>query len=53
MFETRIIYLKKRKGERFASELTNMNLSNKVHKRFGDIDLKKYIQKFKQELIKK
>ena len=53
MFDTKIIYLKKREGERFASELTNMNLSNKVHKRFGSISLKKYIQKFKLELKKK
>ena len=53
MFDTKIKYLKKRKGERFASELTNMNLSNKVHKRFGETSLKKYIQKFKEKLNKR
>ena len=38
--------LPKRKGERFASALTDMNLSNKVHKRFGKIKLKDYINSF-------
>ena len=43
MFKSRIKYFPKRRGERFASALTNMNLSNKVYKYFGKIDLKKYI----------
>ena len=43
MFKTKIKYLPKRSGERYASALTNMNLSNKVYKHFGRIDLKKYI----------
>ena len=34
-----------RKGERYASALTNMNLSNKVYKMFGKIQLKDYINK--------
>ena len=46
MFGTKIRYLPKRPGERYASALTNMNLSNKVYKYFGKIDLKKYIQNF-------
>ena len=46
LFKTKIKYLKPRKGERFASALTNMNLSNKVHKRFGKIDLKDYVKSF-------
>jgi len=41
-------FLPKRDGERFASALTNMNLSNKVYRYFGKIDLKEYIQKFKE-----
>ena len=45
MFNLKIRYLPKRRGERFASALTNMNLSNKVYKYFGKIDLKKYIKK--------
>ena len=44
MFNTKIRYLPKRPGERYASALTNMNLSNKVYKYFGKIDLKKYIK---------
>ncbi len=43
MFKTKIRFLKKRPGERYASALTNMNLSNKVYKYFGKISLKKYV----------
>ena len=46
MFRRKIKYLPKRPGERFASALTNMNLSNKVYKYFGRIDLKTYIKNF-------
>ena len=46
MFGKKIKYLPKRPGERYASALTNMNLSNKVYKNFGKIDLKKYIKNF-------
>ena len=46
MFNRKIKYLPKRRGERYASALTNMNLSNKVYKYFGKIDLKNYIKKF-------
>ena len=45
MFGTKVRYLPKRPGERYASALTNMHLSNKVYKHFGKIDLKKYIKK--------
>ena len=44
MFKTKIKFLPARKGERFASALTNMNLSNKVYKLFGKIQLKNYIK---------
>ena len=44
MFNTKIKFLDARKGERYASALTNMNLSNKVYKIFGKISLKNYIQ---------
>ncbi len=43
MFKSRIRFLKKRPGERYASALKNMNLSNKVYKHFGKISLKNYI----------
>ena len=53
-FKTRIKLLPKRKGERYASALTNMNLSNKVYKMFGKIELKNYIKNFiKDEKIKR
>ena len=45
MFNSKIKYLKARPGERYASALTNMNLSNKVHKLFGKIQLKDYLKK--------
>jgi len=43
MFKTKIKLLPKRRGERYASALTSINLSNKVHKIIGKIDLKNYI----------
>mgnify|MGYP001185227854 CR=1 FL=1 len=46
MFNYKIKYLPRRKGERYASALTNKNLSNKVYKYFGKIDLKSYINNF-------
>tara|TARA_B100001079_G_C16340531_1_gene483353 strand:+ start:247 stop:1143 length:897 start_codon:yes stop_codon:yes gene_type:complete len=46
MFKSKVVFLKPRAGERFASALTNMSLSNKVHKRFGKISIKKYIEEF-------
>ena len=46
MFKKKIKYLPPRKGERYASALTNMSLNNKVHKRFGKISLKDYITSF-------
>ena len=45
LFNHKIIFLKKRPGERYASALSNMNLSNKVHKYFGKIKLKDYINR--------
>ena len=46
MFKSKVRYLKKRPGERYASALTNMNLSNKVYKYFGKINLADYINDF-------
>ena len=43
LFNTKIKLLPSRKGERYASALTSMNLSNKVNKIFGKINLKNYI----------
>ena len=44
MFKSKIKFLPARPGERYASELTSMNLSNKVYKLFGTINLKDYIK---------
>ena len=44
MFKSKIKLLAPRRGERYASALTNMNLSNKVYKIFGKIRLKDYIK---------
>ena len=49
MFGSKIKFLVKRPGERYASALTNLNLENKVYKHFGKINLQDYINK----LIKK
>ena len=43
MFNSKITLLPSREGERYASALTSMNLSNKVHKLFGKINLKEYV----------
>jgi UDP-glucose 4-epimerase len=44
LFNTKIKFLPSREGERYASALTSMNLSNKVHKLFGKINLKDYVK---------
>ena len=46
MFKSQIRYLPKRKGERFASALTNMNLNNKIIKLSAKIKLSDYIKNF-------
>jgi len=43
MFDAKIKFLSSRKGERYASALTSMNLSNKVYKMYGKINLKDYV----------
>ena len=43
MFQTKIKFLPPRRGERYASALTSMNLSNKVYKMFGKIQLSNYV----------
>ena len=44
LFKSKIKLLPSRKGERYASALTSMNLSNKVHKLFGKINLEDYVK---------
>jgi len=52
MFKDDIKFLPKRQGERYASALTDMNLSNKVYKLFGVKKLSDYIENFKKTTIK-
>ena len=44
MFNSKVKFLSSRRGERFASALTSLNLSNKVFKQFGKIKLSDYIR---------
>jgi len=44
MFKSKIKFLPLRKGERYASALTNISQSNKVHKYFGKQQLANYIK---------
>ena len=46
LFGSKIQYLPSRKGERYASALSSMSLSNKVYKNFGKTNLKDYINEF-------
>jgi len=46
MFGGKIKFLPFRKGERFASALTSLSLSNKIHRTFGKISLRDYVKNF-------
>jgi UDP-glucose 4-epimerase len=46
MFKTKIIYLKPRSGERYASALTKISNNRTIINRFGKINLKDYISSF-------
>jgi len=46
MFDSKIVFLPKREGERYASSLNSMNLNNKIYNKKGKITLKSYIEKF-------
>ena len=48
MFNIGYKFLPPRKGERYASALNNLNLNNKINKRYGKIDIKSYIKIFIQ-----
>jgi len=53
LFKSKIKLLPKRKGERYASALTSMSLSNKVYKNFGKISLRNYVENFLKNNKKK
>ena len=44
MFNSKVKFLPARKGERYASALTSLYLSNKVYKIFGKINLRDYVK---------
>ena len=46
MFKTKIIYLKPRLGERYASALTKISNNQKIINKYGKINLKDYITSF-------
>ena len=46
MFNAKIKYFPKRPGERYASALISKNLSNKIYRHYGNINLKDYIKNF-------
>ena len=46
MFKSKIRFLPSRKGERYASALTTLSLSNKIYSSYGKIMLEKYIEAF-------
>ena len=46
MFKTRIVLLKPRLGERYASALTKLSNNNKINHKFGKLQLKDYVSSF-------
>ena len=46
LFKSKIKFLPKRPGERYVSALIDNNLSNKMYKHFGKINLRDYIKDF-------
>ena len=46
MFKSKIAFLPKRPGERYASALNSMNLNNKIYKTVGNTSLKSYVENF-------
>lgn len=52
LFKSKIVYLPKRVGERYASALTNISSWSKIHKRYGKIHLKDYISSFIRDIKK-
>jgi UDP-glucose 4-epimerase len=46
MFGSKIIYLKARSGERYASALTKISHNNKITQKYGKLQLKDYITSF-------
>ena len=49
LFRSKIKYLPKRPGERYASALNSMNLNNKIHNKVGSTTLESYVTNFLQK----
>jgi UDP-glucose 4-epimerase len=52
LFNSKVKFLPTRKGERFASELSNISSNNKIHRYFGKIQLTDYIKSFLKSVKK-
>ena len=48
-FSRNIKLLPPRKGERYASALTNMSLSNRIYRVFGKVKISDYIRELKEK----
>ena len=46
MFKSKIVFLKPRLGERYASALTKISNNNKIIQKYGKLQLKDYISSF-------
>ena len=46
LFKTKIVYLKPRSGERYASALTKISQNNHIIQKYGKINLKDYVTSF-------
>ena len=46
LFKSRIVFLKPRLGERYASALTKISYNNKITQKYGKLQLKDYISSF-------
>ena len=52
MFKSKIKFLSPRKGERYASALTTLSLSNKIYRFYGKISLRAYVKSFLKNHVK-
>ena len=52
MFGKKIKFLPSRKGERYASALTTLSLSNKIYRTYGKINLSDYVKNFVKNIKK-
>ena len=46
MYNSKIIFLKPRSGERYASALTKISYKNQIIQKYGKIQLKDYVSYF-------